>query len=364
MRDRRLLIVDDSAVIRRALTAALKRQPGLEVAGSASGGLIALMKIPLLCPDVVVLDTEMPELDGLATLAAIRRSYPRLPVIMLNVLTPQGAAATVDALTHGADDYVMKPDDAVPSDAALQIVSDQLALKIALCCPAVTDDHPSRAPVGSASPGTACRPELTRAIGRVDVVAIGISTGGPIALMDLIPRFPAGFPVPILVVQHMPPLFTKLMAERLAAKARISVAEAGPSITLSPGQAWIAPGDFHMAVERAGESIRLVTHRNPPENSCRPAVDVLFRSVAQTYGPHALAVVMTGMGRDGFRGCEEIQRAGGQVIVQDEPSSVVWGMPGLVARAGIAEQVLPLGELGTEIIERVFRHRQMLSAPV
>ena len=198
--------------------------------------------------------------------------------------------------------------------------------------------------------------------GRVDVVVIGVSTGGPIALMDLLPRFASDFPVPILIVQHMPPVFTKLLAERLATKASIAVGEGRSSDALGPGHAWIAPGDAHMAVRRDGEAIRLVTHRNPPENSCRPAVDVLFRSVAEVYGPRVLAVVMTGMGRDGLRGCEDIQAAGGQVIVQDELSSVVWGMPGFVARAGIADQVLPLDELGAEIIERVGRHRQPWSA--
>ena len=361
MHDRNLLIVDDSAVIRRALTAALSGQPGLDVVGSASNGRIALMKIPLLHPDVVVLDSEMPEMDGLETLVAIRQAYPLLPVIMLNVPTPEGAAATVEALTRGANDYVVKPAGAVPSDATLQILGDELAARIDVCCPAVPV-APPRPAAHSVAAGTARRMKPAGTTGRVDVVVIGVSTGGPIALMDLLPRFASDFPVPILIVQHMPPVFTKLLAERLATKASISVGEGRSFDTLAPGQAWIAPGDAHMAVRRDGEAIRLVTHRNPPENSCRPAVDVLFRSVAEVYGPRVLAVVMTGMGRDGLRGCEDIQAAGGQVIVQDELSSVVWGMPGFVARAGIADQVLPLDELGAEIIERVGRHRQPWSA--
>ena len=210
-----------------------------------------------------------------------------------------------------------------------------------------------------------CRPaggtragHVTRTPRRVDVVAIGVSTGGPAALMEMIPKFPADFPVPILIVQHMPPIFTNLLAERLALRASIAVAEGALSHLLTPGHAWIAPGGLHMAVECDGEAVRLTTHRDPPENSCRPAVDVLFRSVARVYGPRALAVVMTGMGQDGLRGCEQIQAAGGQVLVQDESSSVVWGMPGIVARSGLADRVLALSELGAEIIERVYRHRQ------
>ena len=180
--------------------------------------------------------------------------------------------------------------------------------------------------------------------------------------MDLIPRLPADFPVPILIVQHMPPMFTKLLADRLDATSNIAVAEGGCLQTAAPGHAWIAPGDFHMEVKRDHKLVRIVTHRNPPENSCRPAVDVLFRSVANVYGPHVLAVVMTGMGQDGLRGCEQIQAAGGQILVQDEASSVVWGMPGFVARAGLADQVVPLSRLSDEIIARVSRHRRTVSA--
>ena len=363
MRNRRLLIVDDSAVIRRALTAAFSGEPGVDVVGSASNGRIALMKIPLLQPDVVVLDVDMPELDGIQTLAAIRQTHPKLPVIMLNVATPQGAAATVDALTHGATDHVMKPDTAVPSDEALKSLGDELVSKVALWCPGDFGDRPSRAQLRTPA-GELQRPGGTRHVERVDVVAIGISTGGPGALMDLIPAFAAGFPVPIVIVQHMPPIFTKLLAERLAARAHIAVAEGQLADALVPGGAWIAPGDFHLAVKRDGEAVRLVTHQHPPENSCRPAVDVLFRSVAEVYGSHVLAVVMTGMGQDGVRGCAEIQAAGGQILVQDEASSVVWGMPGFVARAGLADKIVPLDTLGDEIIGRVYRHRRTACAAV
>jgi two-component system chemotaxis response regulator CheB len=359
MRNRRLLIVDDSAVIRRAVTAAFSNLPGLDVVGSASNGRIALMKIPLLHPDVVVLDIDMPEMDGVETLAAIRQINPRLPVIILNVPTTQGAAATLGALIRGATDFVMKPDAEVPSDAALKVVGDELIAKVELWCP-----RTHRLPLLPNVPADVKLHASPALVGRIDVLAIGTSTGGPGALMDLIPRLPADFPVPILIVQHMPPVFTKLLADRLNATSQIAIAEAGFSQTVSPGHAWIAPGDFHMEVKRDGEAVRVVTHRNTPENSCRPAVDVLFRSVANVYGPHVLAVVMTGMGQDGLRGCQQIQAAGGQILVQDEASSVVWGMPGIVARAGMADEVVPLSRLGDEIIARVSRHRRAVGVAV
>ena len=164
---------------------------------------------------------------------------------------------------------------------------------------------------------------------------------------------PANFPVPILIVQHMPPMFTRLLAERLSSEFAIPVQEGTSGASVEPGRAWIAPGDHHMIVARAGTRIRITLHQDPPQNSCRPAVDVLLRSVAQTYGPNSLTVVLTGMGQDGLRGCETIHEAGGQILVQDENSSVVWGMPGYVARAGLADRVLPLSLIADEILRRV-----------
>lgn len=352
----RLLLVDDSAVIRRDLAAALTREPGLEVVGAASTGRVALMKIPLLKPDVVVLDIEMPDSDELETVAAMRYAFPRLPIIILNVATARGAGATVDALTLGASSYVMKPDAAVPSAEAVATLAGEVVTRIEQCCPGFTREQPTSR-TGAAASGLIARQ-------RIDVVAIGVSTGGPQALMEVVPAFTSDFPVPILIVQHMPPVFTKLLAERLAAKSSIPVGEGMLYQTLSAGQAWIAPGDFHMGVEQDADEIRLVTDRRAPENSCRPSVDVLFRSVAQVYGGHVLAVVMTGMGQDGLRGCEAVRAAGGQIIVQDEASSVVWGMPGFVARAGLADQVVPLKRLGTEIVDRVWRDRYGARAAV
>ena len=189
------------------------------------------------------------------------------------------------------------------------------------------------------------------------MVAIGTSTGGPNALGELLPLLPQNFPVPIVLVQHMPPIFTKFLAERLSSKTQIRVTEAEDNQELLPGNAYIAPGDFHMMVERNKESVRIRTHQEHPENSCRPAVDVLFRSVAEVYQGDALAVIMTGMGHDGLRGCERIREAGGQILAQDAATSVVWGMPGFVVNAGLADLVLPLGQLAGEIVRRVGQGR-------
>jgi two-component system chemotaxis response regulator CheB len=348
----RLLIVDASPVIRRALTAALSDEPGIEVVGSASNGRIAIMKLPLVRPDVVALDVDLPGSETLETLAAIRAASPRVPVVLLSAASPRATAATTDALTLGANAYIVKPEGDVPSDVSIALLGAHLVSKIDAYCLSAVAHRPALPPRRRAAFSTDAR---------VDVVAIGVSTGGPGALMELIPQFAADFPVPILIVQHMPPMFTHLLAERLTARSHIRVIEGTQSRLVEPGHAWIAPGGFHMAIARDGGAIRLTTHQDARENSCRPAVDVLFRSVAAVYGPHALAVVMTGMGQDGLRGCEQIQAAGGQVLAQDELSSVVWGMPGGVARAGLADQVLPLDQLGAEIIERVYRYRQSAS---
>ena len=344
----RVLIVDDSVVLRRGLTAALSRDPDVAVAGSASSGRIALMKIPLLRPDIVALDIDMPGVDGLGALAAIRQAHPQLAVIVLNVPTAEGAAATVEALSLGAKDYVTKPASSDRSDDGMKMLAFELAAKIA----PTSQQRRREEGVGVADRGGASSPAH-----RIDVVAIGVSTGGPSALTELLPSFDGDFPVPILIVQHMPASFTKLLAARLASRCRIRVAEGVAGQVLAPGCAWIAPGDFHLAVERDGDAVRMRLHRDAAENSCRPAADVLFRSVADVYGPHALAVVMTGMGRDGLNGCEEVYRQGGQVLVQDKASSVVWGMPGSIVRAGIADRIVPLGAMGAAITERV-RHRR------
>ena len=184
-------------------------------------------------------------------------------------------------------------------------------------------------------------------------MAVAASTGGPNALADLFAGLPADLPVPVVIAQHMPPMFTRQLAERLTARFAVRVEEGRAGVSLTPGHAWVAPGDYHMVLARDAAGVRLALNQDPPEQSCRPAADVLFRSVAKAFGPAALGVVLTGMGQDGLRGCEAIRAAGGRVIVQDEATSVVWGMPGAVARAGLADRVLPLAQLAPEVVRRV-----------
>jgi two-component system chemotaxis response regulator CheB len=345
----RILVVDDSVVIRKLLCEILSNDPELEVIASAGDGRIALAKIAQLHPDLVTLDIEMPVMNGLETLVEIRKSDPKLPVIMFSTLTERGAAATLDALSAGASDYATKPSSTGSPAVAIDAIRAELIPKIkALARPRKLkiQRHPR--------PATPVRPRLKQPI---EIVAIGTSTGGPNALAEVLPRIPPDFPVPIVVVQHMPPIFTQLLAERLAKQSRIPVAEGRAGMNLTAGQAWIAPGNFHMTVNRAGVNRRLDLNQEPPRHSCRPAVDVLFRSVAAVYHANVLGVVMTGMGADGVLGAQLIREAGGEVIIQDEASAVVWGMPGLVYAAGQADGVYPLDQLAPEITRRVLQSR-------
>jgi two-component system, chemotaxis family, protein-glutamate methylesterase/glutaminase len=347
----RILVVDDSVVIRKLLSDTLATDRALEVVGTASDGRIALAKIPLLKPDLITLDVEMPVMDGLETLAAVRKLYPKLPVIMFSTLTERGAAATLDALSLGASDYATKPSNTGSPAVAIERIRIELIPKIKALC--------GIAPL-KLLPLPLVRPALkvrVRSNARIEIVAIGTSTGGPNALAEVLPRIPNDFPVPIVVVQHMPPIFTRLLADRLATHSAIPVEEGSAGVVLSPGHAWIAPGNFHMKVIRGGLDWRLSLNQGPPENSCRPAVDVLFRSVAAAYGANVLGVVMTGMGSDGVLGAQDIRDAGGNVIIQDEASSVVWGMPGLVHASGLADAAYPLDHLATEITRRVTQSR-------
>lgn len=345
----RVMVVDDAVVIRKILTDALAADPDVEVVGTAANGKIALSKLDQLKPDLVTLDVEMPEMDGLQTLREIRKVRPRLPVIMFSTLTSKGGAATLDALAAGASDYVTKPANVGSVTTAMSRIREELIPKIkALCGRAAT---PKQAPVPPVSRAAAVTPVKRVPI---DAVVIGISTGGPNALAEVLPKMPADLPVPVLIVQHMPPVFTKLLAERLNAKCPLAVVEATAGEPVVAGKIYIAPGDFHMTVNLRRQ---VVLNQDPPENSCRPAVDVLFRSAAATFGPAVLSVVLTGMGSDGLRGCEAIRAAGGGVIAQDEATSTVWGMPGFVARAGLADQVIPLGEVARTLARRVTESR-------
>lgn len=351
----RVLVVDDSAVARRVIGGVLDAEAEIEVM-TARNGLVALERVLAFEPDVVVLDVDMPELDGLATLKRLKERWPELPVIMCSALTTQGGAATLDALALGAADYVTKPSGTTGLDAS----RDRLRAELV---PRVRAVARCRRPVrpGAARPvPTPAAPVPPRRRGpergprpKPAVVVVGVSTGGPQALVEVVPALPGDLAVPVLVVQHMPPVFTRLLAERLDAKSPLQVVEAEAGMCPRAGTVYVAPGDHHMRVAGGADGVRITLDQEPPENSCRPAVDPLFRSAAEHWGPATLAVVLTGMGRDGCRGAEAVVEAGGRVIAQDEATSVVWGMPGTVVRAGLAEVVVPLGRMRDEIVRAV-----------
>jgi two-component system chemotaxis response regulator CheB len=291
---------------------------------------------------------------------------PRLPIIMFSTLTERGASATLEALTRGASDYVTKPSNVGSMADGLIAVRDQLVPKVKALCgravPTGVSAKTTRSAARNAAraidsqtapPAERPTPRPTAQLKRVSLLVIGTSTGGPAALASLWADLPQNCPVPVLIVQHMPPMFTRLLAERLTKFATVPVEEGIDGQIVAPGQAWIAPGDFHMELARSAAGEKLHIHQGPQENSCRPSVEPMFRSAAALHGGGVLAVMLTGMGYDGLDGARQISQAGGQVIVQDEATSVVWGMPGAVADAGLANAVLPLDRIAHEIRTRL-----------
>jgi two-component system chemotaxis response regulator CheB len=337
----RVLVVDDSALVRRLVTTSLGLDPEIEVAGTAVHGREAVELVETLKPDAVTLDIEMPILDGLGALEAIRRRHPQLPIIMFSTLTEKGATKTLEALSLGASDFVTKPSNTTSMAASMASVREQLIPKVKALVGA-------RRVVGAGRPPASERPVVTPVrvavptTERPEVLLIGCSTGGPDALSLVLEELPGSLGVPVLVVQHMPPLFTTMFAERLDRISELSVREAAEGDVPVAGEALIAPGGFHLRVTRSGGVVRAHLDEGPQENFCRPAVDALFRSAAEAYGGAAVALVLTGMGADGLIGCGLLAEKGARIVVQDEPTSVVWGMPGAVATAGLAHDVLAL----------------------
>ncbi len=331
--------MDDSALVRRLVTTALKLDPEIEVVGIAENGKVALDRIEELRPDAVTMDIEMPVLDGLGALAQIRRTHARLPVIMFSTLTEKGAKATLEALSLGASDFVTKPSNTGSMEASMASVREQLIPKIKALTAVrrLAAAAPTR--VAVARP-TTVRPE---------VLLVGCSTGGPDALSRVLESMPATLSVPVLVVQHMPPLFTAMFAERLDRVSPLSVREAGDGDVPKPGEVLVAPGGRHLRVTRSAGVVRAILDDGPAENFCKPAVDTLFRSAADVYGGAAAALILTGMGQDGLVGCQLLAAKGARILVQDEPTSVVWGMPGAVATAGLAHDVLPLDSIAGKL---------------
>ncbi len=358
----RILVVNDSAVMRRLVSEAMTGDPALEVVGTAANGKLAIEAAKQLRPDLVLLDVEMPEMDGLQALSALRIFDPSIRAIMLSRFTRRGAAVTVDALLRGADDHFYLPESVNSPTATVSLLRETLVPQIKALCLRTSRSKPAEA--ASKLPALpAVKAPINRVRKPIEIVVIGVSTGGPQALSQLMMSFPADWSTPIVIVQHMPPTFTGLLATQLASRTALEVSEAVQGELLRAGHAWIAPGDYDTELVRESEAVKIRLTQGLYQNCCRPSVDVLFRSVAATYGANALAVVLTGMGQDGLRGCEAIRAAGGQILVQDEATSVVWGMPGAVAKAGLADQILPLGELGSEITRRVWQSRSVQLAP-
>ena len=369
----RILAADDSAVMRSVLLKlflmhAEDRQselPRMELCGVARDGVECLELVGQLHPDVLVLDLEMPKMNGLEVLDRLRVQNPRLPVIMCSAYTEHGARSTLEALGRGASDYVTKPSEQRNFVVAMQSLSQQLLPRIAALAKGARSGEGPAGGVDSSAGLTQMRlnEAQTKVLSPIEVVVIGLSTGGPSALEQLLPRLPKDFPVPVLIVQHMPKLFTGALADRLDKCCALRVQEAYDNAAIRPGTVWLAPGDAHMEVasrrvmssdgELDGGATRVRLHQQEPLNHCRPAVDYLFVSAARMYGAGTLALVMTGMGADGLNGARVVHQKGGTILAQDEATSAVWGMPGRVSEAGIASATLPLWGIASALKQRV-----------
>jgi len=387
----RVLVADDAVLFRRVLADALASIPGVEVVGTAANGKFAVQKVRELRPDLLTLDIEMPEMDGLAVLDALRRNGERVEVIVVSALSRRGGDLTMRALEKGAFDFITKPEAASPEDGRKALVEEltprvravahRLEVRTILRGksaaarpdPSPANGDPSSPAVGALGKSTPAvgvvgRPALERAQpvsdfdsvagrmqrlvtpGKPEMVLIGVSTGGPAALARLLPSIPGNIGVPLLVVQHMPPVFTKSLADSLAPKCVVQVREAVPGESPVPNTVYIAPGGQHMRVG-VGPDNRPVLEMtdDPPENNCKPAVDYLFRSVANRFPGRAMGVILTGMGSDGALGLKLLKRHGCFVIAQDEASCVVYGMPKAAVDAGVADVVLPLDAIAGRI---------------
>lgn len=339
----RVMLCDDSATARAILARLLESEPGIRVVHRAADGRAALAALAEARPDVVLLDLEMPVMDGMTALPLILKAAPRVAVIVASALTQRGAKAAIAALAAGAADYIPKPQGAA-GGAADPAFRTELLTKVRGWARMKRREGARPAPVAAPRPLTP-RPAATA---RPALVAIGCSTGGPQALAALLKRLPR-LPVPLVVVQHMPAGFTTMLAEHLDRVGAHRCAEAQDGEALLPGRVHLAPGDRHLLVEAGAAGLRARITTDPPENFCRPAVDPMLRSAARATHGRVLAVILTGMGQDGLEGCRAVAAAGGQVLAQDEASSVVWGMPGAVARAGLPAWVAPPEALAERI---------------
>lgn len=355
------MLVDDSAVIRGKLTQWLNADPDFSVVGSYCNGLQAVQNVKSCSAEIAILDIEMPQMDGLTALPKLLAEVPKLRVIMASTLTRRNADVSLKALSMGAIDYLPKPESARAGtgteDFHRELIAKLRAIGAGLR--RQTADSASRSLRGAAEalakPPAHLPAMRARSLVRPRVLAIGSSTGGPQALFKVLGGIDKGnLTVPIIVTQHMPPTFTAILAEHIQNMTGLPASEAKNGERLQPGHVYVAPGDYHMTVQERGRDIVLSLNQGPQVNFCRPAVDPMFDSVASVYGAAALCLLLTGMGHDGREGGKKVVDAGGTVIAQDEATSVVWGMPGAAAEAGICAAVLPLPEIASTL-QRYFR---------
>jgi two-component system chemotaxis response regulator CheB len=348
----RILVVDDSALYRKIVRDLLLELPDVEIVGAAADGKAALEKIDTLSPDLIILDREMPISDGIAVLKELGDRLQAPGTILLSSHTSSGTRTTMRALELVAFDFVLKPTGHGP-DESKRLIRKHLHPKV--------EAFRRTRPIRSATPAavTTSKSEsdwrhwasvASRCSARAEVVALGVSTGGPAALAKILPCFPADTPAPILIVQHMPPMFTKSMAEDLDRVCPLAVSEAEDGQPARPGEVLIAPGGKQMKIARSNKGLVIRVVDDPPERNCRPSVDYLFRSVAETCGPAALGVIMTGMGNDGTAGIRLMQQRGAAIIAQDEASCVVFGMPAVAVQEGLADYVAPLMDIPKQIL--------------
>ncbi len=356
----RALVVDDSSLFRRVIADALALIPEVEVIGTAPNGKIALERIAILSPDLITLDIEMPEMNGLEVLDALKSRGQDCGVVMVSALTMKGGELTIQALERGAFDFITKPTGGDMKSNLASVVTALTPIVSAyrrrweIRSILKSSSAPAQTPARIISPPLQTLASLAGTPRKSDLVLIGVSTGGPNALATMLPLLPRNFPVPVLIVQHMPPLFTKPMADSLAAKCKLTVKEAEDGESIRPATVYIAPGGHQMKVTAgANGELNISITDDPLENNCRPSVDYLFRSVANNFQGNTTAVIMTGMGSDGVLGLRLLKRKHCPIIAQDEVSCVVFGMPGEAVKAGIVDALVPLDRIADEIIRSV-----------
>lgn len=351
----KVMVVDDSAVIRGMTTQALQKEPSIEVIASVMNGKVALQTLERMTPDVILMDVEMPEMDGITALPLLLKAKPSVKIIMVSTLTQKGAETTMKALNLGAADCVGKPSSRGDKNEAenffREITQKVIALGTKKSNATAFGAMPQPIKTASASYVIPAGSAVTfKPTADVRCLAIGSSTGGPQALIKVFSLLKGSrINVPMFVTQHMPATFTKILAEHIRTASGFPCEEAVDGEEAKPGKIYIAPGDYHMIPTAVGATVKILLNQNPPVNFCRPAVDPMFEALAAVYGKNLLAVVLTGMGQDGAEGAKVINARGGNVLAQDEATSVVWGMPGAVTKAGQAKLVLPLNEIPVAI---------------